>query len=64
MVPDSLMRENRRLELALILYIFTLGTVMKYYPKLANKYIGIASFTRKWLISMTDIVAGSSTIYG
>ncbi len=55
MVPDSLMRENRRLELALILYIFTLGTVMKYYPKLANKYIGIASFTRKWLISMTKI---------
>ena len=55
MVPDSLMRENRRLELALILYIFTLGIVMKYYPKLANKYIGIASFTRKWLISMTKI---------
>jgi hypothetical protein len=49
------MRENRRLELALILYIFTLSIVMKYYPRLANKYIGIASFTRKWLISMTKI---------
>ncbi|DAC30301.1 MAG TPA: hypothetical protein HA327_03200 [Candidatus Poseidoniaceae archaeon] len=55
MVPDTLMRENRRLELALILYIFTLGLVMKYYPKIAGKYIGIASFTRKWLISMTKI---------
>ena len=55
MVPDTLMRENRRLELALILYIFTLSIVMKYYPKVASKYIGIASFTRKWLISMTKI---------
>ena len=55
MVPDSLMRENRRLELALILYIFTLNLVMKYYPRIARKYIGIASFTRKWLISMTKI---------
>ena len=55
LVPDSLMKENRRLELALILYVFTLGIVMRYYPKLANRYIGIASFTRKWLISMTKI---------
>ena len=55
MVPDSVMRENRRLELALILYVFTLSVVLKYYPRLANKYIGIASFTRKWLISMTKI---------
>ena len=55
MVPDSVMRENRRLELALILYVFTLSVVMKYYPRIANKYIGIASFTRKWLISMTKI---------
>jgi len=55
MVPDSIMKENRRLELALILYIFTLGVVMKYYPMVAKKYIGIASFTRKWLISMTKI---------
>jgi hypothetical protein len=28
---------------------------MKYYPKIAKRYIGIASFTRKWLISMTKI---------
>ena len=55
MVPDSVMKENRRLELALILYIFILSMVMKYYPKIARKYIGIASFTRKWLISMTKI---------
>ena len=54
-IPDNVMRENRRLELALILYIFTLTMVMKYYPIIAKKYIRIASFTRKWLISMTKI---------
>ena len=54
-IPDSIMRENRRLEFALLLYIFILAAVMKYYPILAKKYIGVASFTRKWLISMTRI---------
>ena len=29
--------------------------IMKYFPLLAKRYIGIASFTRKWLISMTKI---------
>ena len=55
LVPDSLMHENRKLELALILYLAILMLVMKYYPLLARRYIGIASFTRKWLISMTKI---------
>ncbi|MFL2984560.1 MAG: hypothetical protein ACJZ5B_03665 [Candidatus Poseidoniaceae archaeon] len=55
LVPDSLMHENRRLEFALILYLAILLLVMKNFPRLANRYIGIASFTRKWLISMTKI---------
>lgn len=55
LVPDSLMHENRRLEFALILYLAILLVVMKNFPRLANRYIGIASFTRKWLISMTKI---------
>lgn len=55
LIPDSLMHENRKLELALILYLAILMLVMKYYPLLARRYIGIASFTRKWLISMTKI---------
>ena len=55
LIPDSLMHENRKLELALILYLTILMLVMKYYPLLARRYIGIASFTRKWLISMTKI---------
>lgn len=55
LIPDSLMHENRKLELALILYLAILMLVMRYYPLLARRYIGIASFTRKWLISMTKI---------
>ena len=54
-IPDTIMHTNRRLELALIVYIFGLLSVMKIYPKVAEKYIGIASFTRKWLISMTKL---------
>lgn len=54
-IPDTIMDTNRRLELALLVYIFGLITVMKIYPKIAEKYIGIASFTRKWLISMTKL---------
>jgi len=55
LVPDTLMHENRKLELALILYLAILMLVMKYFPLLAKRYIGVASFTRKWLISMTKI---------
>ena len=54
-VPNTLMHETRKLELALILYLAILMVVMRYYPLLAKRYIGIASFTRKWLISMTKI---------
>ena len=53
--PDWLLHENRKLELALILYLAILMIIMKYFPLLAKRYIGIASFTRKWLISMTKI---------
>ena len=55
LIPGSMMNEDRKLELALILYLILLMFVMKYYPLLAKRYIGIASFTRKWLISMTKI---------
>ena len=54
-IPDTIMHPNRRLELALLVYIFGLVSVMKIYPRIAEKYIGIASFTRKWLISMTKL---------
>ena len=54
-IPDTIMHTNRRLELALLVYIFGLLSAIKIYPKVAEKYIGIASFTRKWLISMTKL---------
>lgn len=54
-IPDTIMHTNRRLELALLVYIFGLLSAIKFYPKVAEKYIGIASFTRKWLISMTKL---------
>tara|TARA_B110000902_G_scaffold83754_1_gene99499 strand:- start:818 stop:2140 length:1323 start_codon:yes stop_codon:yes gene_type:complete len=54
-IPDTVMHTNRRLELALLVYTFGLLFVMKIYPRIAEKYIGIASFTRKWLISMTKL---------
>ena len=55
LIPENLMHTNRRLEMALIVYLFGLMSIMKVYPKIAEKYIGIASFTRKWLISMTKL---------
>ena len=55
LIPESFMHESRKLELALILYLAILMVIMKYFPMIAKRYIGIASFTRKWLISMTKI---------
>ena len=54
-IPDTIMHTNRRLELALLVYISGLLFAMKIYPILAEKYIGLASFTRKRLISITKL---------
>jgi len=54
-IPDTIMHPNRRLELALLVYLFGLLFVMKVYPRIAEKYIGLASFTRKRLISITKL---------
>ncbi len=55
MVPESIVRLNRRLELAILLYIVGLMAAMRIYPRFCRKYIGIATFTRRWLISMTKL---------
>ena len=55
MVPESIVRLNRRLELAILLYIIGLLMAMRLYPRFCRKYIGIATFTRRWLISMTKL---------
>ena len=55
MVPESIVQLNRRLELAILLYIVGLLMAMRLYPLFCRKYIGIATFTRRWLISMTKL---------
>ena len=55
MIPESIVRLNRRLELAILLYIIGLLIAMRLYPRFCRKYIGIATFTRRWLISMTKL---------
>ncbi len=55
MIPESIVRLNRRLELSILLYIIGLLIAMRLYPRFCRKYIGIATFTRRWLISMTKL---------
>jgi hypothetical protein len=55
MIPESIVQLNRRLELAILLYIIGLLMAMRLYPRFCRKYIGIATFTRRWLISMTKL---------
>jgi len=55
MIPESIVRLNRRLELAILLYIIGLLIAMRLYPRFCRKYIGVATFTRRWLISMTKL---------
>jgi len=55
MVPESIVRLNRRLELAILLYLIGLLVAMRIYPRFCRQYIGIATFTRRWLISMTKL---------
>ena len=54
-LPKDFVRNDRGLELALLIYMICLVFVMKHFPKIAYKYIGVASVTRKWLVSMTRL---------
>ena len=51
-VPDTIMRADRRLEVALLVYLACFVVTMKLFPMIARKYIGLATFTRRWLGSM------------
>ena len=53
-VPDTIMREDRRLEMALLVYLGCFVLAMKAFPVIARNYIGLATFTRRWLGSMGD----------
>ena len=54
-IPDHYINQDRQLELAFILYLICLVVVMKMFPMFARKYIGIAAFTRRLLVSMTRL---------
>ena len=49
LIPESVLHEHRRLELALMFYIVCLLFTMKVYPYAARKYIAVASVTRKMI---------------
>jgi len=55
LLPENIVRNDRGLELALLVYLICLVFVMRYFPKIAYKYIGAAAVTRKWLVSMTRL---------
>jgi len=55
LLPENIVRNHRGLELALLVYLICLVFVMKYFPRIAYRYIGAASVTRKWLVSMTRL---------
>lgn len=54
-LPESVIRESRRLEVALVVYLVVLIFVMRIFPKIARRNITAAAFTRRWLISMTRL---------
>ena len=56
-VPDTIMREDRRLEMALLVYLGCFVLAMKAFPVIARKYIGLATFTRRWLGSMGSVTS-------
>jgi hypothetical protein len=49
LIPESVLHEHRRLELALMFYIVCLLFTMKVYPYAARKFIAVASVTRKMI---------------
>lgn len=54
-VPDTIMREDRRLEMALFVYLACFVLALKMFPWIAKRYIGLATFTRRWLGSMGSV---------
>ena len=49
LIPESVLHEHRRLELAMMFYIVCLLFTMKVFPYAARKYIAVASVTRKMI---------------
>ena len=54
-LPDGAIRSGRFLEAMLFTYLITLIGAMRTYPSLAQHLMGVASITRRWLISMSRL---------
>lgn len=55
LLPSEWMYNNRLLEWALVCYLFVLTIAMRIFPSYARRFVAIAAFTRRWLISMTRL---------
>lgn len=54
-IPDEWMATHRMLEFSLVSYIIILIFVMQIFPTFSKRFVTIAAFTRRWLISMTKL---------
>lgn len=54
-IPNTWMAPNRMLEFSLVSYVVILIFVMQLFPRFAKKFVTVASFTRRWLKSMTRL---------
>ena len=56
-VPETIMREDRRLEMAILVYLACFILAMKVFPLIARRYIGLATVTRRWLGSLGAVAS-------
>ena len=47
--------EGRLLEMVVVCYIVILIISLRIFPKIATKFLGVATFARRWLVSMTKL---------
>lgn len=55
LLPENWIHDNRLLEWALVCYLVILTMVMRIFPTYARRYVAVAAFTRRWLISITRL---------
>ena len=54
-VPGEWLQEKRLLELALLVYLIGLVAVLRIYPKIASKVVGVAAIARRILVDRTKL---------
>ena len=54
-VPSSWLIPNRLLELAMIGYLASLAVILRTFPNYAERFVGLASMARRFLVNVTRI---------